>query len=62
MRLVPKKEACFRLGVSRATIDRRRGQPDYPQPRKDGIRVYYLENEIDDYIAKLSPPEGKAHK
>ncbi len=61
MRLVPKKEACFRLGVSRATIDRRVGRPDYPQPRKDGVRVYYVESELNDYISKLPPTTGKAH-
>jgi predicted DNA-binding transcriptional regulator AlpA len=54
MRLVPKKEACFLLGVSRATIDRWRADPAKPQPVKQGVRVFYRSTEIDDYISKLS--------
>ncbi|MBX3498132.1 MAG: AlpA family phage regulatory protein [Alphaproteobacteria bacterium] len=54
MRLVPKKEACWLLGISRATIDRRVGTPGFPQRVKQGIRVYYRSDEIDTYIRSLS--------
>ena len=53
MRLVPKKEACWLLGVSRATIDRRVGTPGFPQAVKQGIRVYYRSDEIEAYIRSL---------
>lgn len=53
MRLVPKKEACFICGVSRATIDRWRGRNGYPQPRKQGVRVYYVDSELQEHIARL---------
>lgn len=56
MRLVPKKEACYLLGVSRATIDRRKGHANFPQPRKEYGRVYYVDTEIEDHIKKLPPP------
>jgi len=53
MRLVPKKEACWLLGISRATIDRRAGVPGFPQRVKQGIRVYYRSDEIEAYIRSL---------
>ncbi|MEK7994744.1 MAG: helix-turn-helix domain-containing protein [Planctomycetota bacterium] len=54
MRLVPKKEAVFILGVSRATIDRWRDISGKPKPVKQGVRVYYIESELHDYIMRLT--------
>lgn len=62
MRLVPKKEAHWRLGVSRATLDRWRGLPGKPKAVIQGVRVFYKDAELDDYISKLPSPVGKAHK
>ena len=54
MRFISKKEACFKLCVSRATIDRWRGRSGHPQPVKRGVRVYYLVSELDEYILELA--------
>jgi len=54
MRFISKKEACFKLCVSRATIDRWRGRPGHPQPVKRGVRVYYLVGELDEFMLKLA--------
>ena len=53
-RLVPKKEACYIVGVSRATIDRWRDDPSKPPAVKQGVRVYYRESELKSYMAQLS--------
>jgi predicted DNA-binding transcriptional regulator AlpA len=59
-RLVPKKQAHYRLGVSRATIDRWKDDPTKPPRRYQGVRVYYRESEIDAYIKSLKgPPDGR---
>jgi predicted DNA-binding transcriptional regulator AlpA len=52
-RLLCKKEACHRLGVSRATIDRWRSKLGKPQPVRQGGRVYYRESEVNAYIEGL---------
>lgn len=51
--LVPKKQACHKVGVSRATIDRWRGQPDKPVAVKQGNRVYYRRSDLISYISRL---------
>lgn len=61
MRLIPKKEALYLLGVSRATIDRWRNVDGKPPAVKQGILVFYRSTDIDEYITKL-PTIGKAHK
>lgn len=54
MQFLSKKQACFKLCVSRATIDRWRGRPGHPQPVRRGGRVYYLVSELDEFITKLA--------
>jgi predicted DNA-binding transcriptional regulator AlpA len=54
MQLMSKKQACFKVGVSRATIDRWRGRSGHPQPVKRGVRVYYVASELDEFILRLA--------
>ena len=63
-RLLCKKEVCFRLGISRATLDRRRQKGTVPPPTK-GPKVtdpcYWLESEVNAHIRNM-PREQKANR
>lgn len=54
MRFISKKQVCHKLSIARATLDRRRKQPQFPKPRKAdgkrGARCYWYEHEIDDWM------------
>lgn len=58
-RLICKKEACYILGISRATLDRRRVLPGFPRPikgEKPTDRCWFRASELYAYIDSL--PRG----
>ena len=57
MRLISKKEVQHRVGFSRAHVDRMTNDPEYahygfPQKVQIGIRVFFVEQEIIDWIIR----------
>lgn len=56
-RLLSKKHVCRMLGIARATLDRRRKQPSFPEARTpEGNRsgpCYWLESEILRYMQTM---------
>ena len=67
MRLISRKQVRDRVGISFAEIDRRMREkpPRFPLPVKDGrhhnSRVFWVEDEIDDYINDLIAERDRAH-
>ena len=63
-RLLCKKEVCFRLGISRATLDRRRIAGTFPPPIKGPKMTdhcYWPESEVEAHIRNM-PREHKADR
>jgi len=61
-RFLSKKQVYAKLGVSRATVDRRRrSDPMFPKARKatrhQKARCYWYEREIDEYMRTLPVDE-----
>jgi len=57
MKLLSKKEVRNRVGISPAHIARMETQPEYahlgfPRRVRVGFRVFWLEDEIDDFIRR----------
>ena len=61
-RFLSKKQVYAKLGISRATIDRRRrADPMFPKARKamrhQKARCYWYEREIDEYMQAMPVDE-----
>jgi predicted DNA-binding transcriptional regulator AlpA len=59
MRYLPKKLVCFKLAISRATLDRLRADPQAKFPPaikrngRRGDRCYWVESDVEDW---MKPP------
>lgn len=53
MRFISKRQVCETLCLSRATVDRRQSDTEFPKRVRRGARVYWLESEVRDYMLKL---------
>jgi predicted DNA-binding transcriptional regulator AlpA len=66
MKLISKPVVCDKLGgISRATLDRKRTQPDFPKPTKPkenrSARCYWFEHEVDAYLLKQAAARDRPH-
>jgi prophage regulatory protein len=61
-KLIPVKEVCRRIGVSRVTIWKWVHEGKFPPGRRLGRRIFWLESDIDDWIAKLPTQEVKGKR
>lgn len=60
-KLIPLKTVLEAVPVSRVKIWRMRRDDQFPQPRKVGSRVFWLESEIQSFVAGTwSPQSGRA--
>lgn len=61
-RLIKRDEVCLRLQISRATLSRRmKSDPGFPQARRLGTSVRWVEAEVEAYIAGLRRVEYPDH-
>ncbi len=54
-KLLPKKAVCEKVGFSRAHVDRLSNDPEYaqynfPKSVKIGFKVFWCEDELDEWI------------
>lgn len=52
MRFLTKQNLCVKLAKSRATVDRREADPDFPKRVREGGRVYWLEHEVEAWMLR----------
>jgi predicted DNA-binding transcriptional regulator AlpA len=50
MRFLTKQNVCVKLAISRATLDRYKAKSDFPKRIRRGGRVYWLEDEIVEWM------------
>ncbi len=62
MKFLSKKAVCEKLSISRATVDRRKDDPTFPKRVPRGARVYWLENEVDDYMLALAASRDRSQQ
>ena len=61
-RLIPAAEVCRQLHTSKSTLYRRmKSDPDFPQARRLGTSVRWVEAEVEAYIAGLRRVEYPDH-